>query len=56
VRGQRVGRLVGVVSTVDAALEGQVTIALYDVLEGQLVEGWHLLEDERVIPILVRVE
>jgi hypothetical protein len=50
----RVG-LVGV-STVDAPLEGHITIALYDVLEGQLVERWHLLEDERVISILVRVE
>jgi hypothetical protein len=31
------------VTTVDATLEGHVTIALYDVLEGELVKGWHLL-------------
>jgi hypothetical protein len=54
VRRHRVG-LVGV-GTVDASLEGHVTIALYDVLEGQLVKRGHLLEDERVITILIRVE
>ena len=54
--------LVGVVSTtttvvvVDTSFECQITIALYDVLEGQLMKGRHLLEDERVVTILIRVE
>jgi hypothetical protein len=41
VRRHRVG-----VGTVDASLEGHVTIALYDILEGKLVKRGHLLEDE----------
>jgi hypothetical protein len=43
-------------TTVDAPLQGLITIALNDVLERQLVEGRHLLEDKGVISRLVLVE
>jgi hypothetical protein len=50
--------LVGVSSssTVDASFESHITIVLYDVLERQLVKRGHLLEDEGVITVPIRVE
>lgn len=43
-------------STVDTPLESLITIVLYYVLERQLVERRHLLEDKGVVPGLVLVE
>lgn len=47
---------VGSSSTGDAAFESHITIVLYDVLEGQFVIRGHLLEDEGVITVPIRVE